>query len=168
MCRKNGFTLLLLFLLFGLSLPCLSYSEGVETLPISRPSATRILAISQRLQTIAIEQESERIASLKQIDDLLKEIGSLKGELSALKNQSTTLSQDSENTAIDSSNQEKEIKRLEALAESLKASFETYRDLAEKKIARLERQARFWSFIGKLALCVSAGEGIYIVASNLF
>lgn len=149
MCGRRFVALLLSLSLFGPSFPSLSYSEEA-TLPISQQSATRIYQISQRLQEIAKERESERIASLNQIDALLNEVSRLRNELSTLKNQSSELSQDSGNTASQSEDQAKEIARLAVLAESLKASFKTYRDSAETKIKRLERWNKALKWIAGL------------------
>ena len=158
MCSKRFIALLLSLCLFGPSFPALSYSEEAETLPISHQSAMRIYQISQRLQEIAKERESERIDSLNQIDALLKEVESLRAELSTLKNQSSVLSQDSETTASQSDEQAKEIARLAVLAESLKASFKTYRDLAETKIKRLDFAVKALTVIAGL-LVVGAASG---------
>ena len=159
MCDQRFVSVLLSLCLFGLSLPSLSYSEETATLPISHQSAMRIYQISQRLQEIAKERESERTTSLNQIDALLKEVESLRAELSTLKNQSSGLSQDSEITASQSVEQAKEIARLAVLAESLKASFKTYRDLAETKIKRLDRKVKALTWIsrGLAAAAIAAG-----------
>jgi len=47
-------------------------------------------------------------------------------------------------------------------------SWTKYAIESEKEKARLERRARFWSFIGKLSLLVAAGEGAYIAVDNFF
>jgi chromosome segregation ATPase len=127
----------------------------------------RIYQISQRLQEIAKERESERIVSLNQIDALLKEVESLRAELSTLKNQSSGLSQYSETTASQYGEQAKEIARLAVLAESLKASFKTYRDSAKEKIKRLEKSLRFHKVIEKAAIAAALVFGGLWASSTL-
>ena len=68
------------------------------------------------------------------------------------------VAQDSGTTASQSEEQAKEIARLAVLAESLKASFKTYRDSAETKIKRLDRKVKALTVIaGILVVCAASG-----------
>jgi len=177
MCRKNGFTLLSLCFLFGLSLPCslsseeasnpndsANSSESIEqTATNLRESAT---SLRERLESRKIQVEAQVIywqniaASLtiekendaKASKELSDKLAQAESELSKLRTELTEISR----LQLESKGKQNE----------LKLGFENYKTESEKKIARLEKRARFWSFIGKFVLLVAAGEGAYIAASH--
>jgi len=150
MCRKNGFTLPLLFLAFGLSLPCLSFSEEViaSSPPTSQPPKTLwdellsqtsslpenfdnfVLSLENQINLLSISNES-----LQKINDDL-----------TTKNESLTESlKQSETRAATSERKSGQLQKdLDASTLSITQ--------AQNEATRLERRARFWSFIGKFGI----------------
>jgi len=179
MCKRNGFTSLLLFLAFGLLLPCLSFSQDVQGPSDSANSSENIVQTAKSLEestlilrkrlelrktqaeaqviywqnivtVLKAENEKDKQASIESSEKLTQ------AELELKKSQA-------ELTEISNSLTTSEEKRKE-----LSLGFESYKTESEKEIARLEKRYRFWSFIGKFALLVAAGEGTYIAINGFF
>jgi hypothetical protein len=159
MCRKNGFTLLLLFLLFGLSLPCLSYSEEAISSSLRNFQPPENLWDELLSQTSSLPENFDNF-----VLSLTNQINSLQISNKDLTINNALLTESLKRSEIKAETSEDKSKRLQMDLDASTLSITQ----AQNEAASLEKLARFWSFIGKLALCVSAGEGIYIVASNLF
>lgn len=166
MCVKNGFTFLLLFLVFGLSFPCLSYSEEVtaNSPPTSQPPNT--LWDELLSQTSSLPENFDNFVATLEM-----RIGLLRDSNESLQKTNDDLT--TNNESLTESLTQSEIKAATSEAKSgqlqkdLDASTLSITQ-AQKEADRLENRARFWSFIGKLSLLVAAGEGAYIAVNHFF
>jgi len=166
MCRKNGFTLLSLFLAFGLSLPCLSFSE--EMIASSPPNSQPPSALWNELliQTSSLPENFDNfVATLEMRIGLLRDSNeSLQKTNDDLTTSNESLTESLTQSEIKAATSEAKSRQLQMDLDASTLSITQ----AQKEADRLEKRARFWSFIGKLSLFVAAGEGAYIAASHLF
>ena len=148
MCGRKLF---LLFYLFGLSLPYLSYSQEVPSSTIYESELVRLKVISARLQAISLALDLKLSESEASLQALSNELETLKTELQGLKNQLETSSKESDQLA-------ETLEKSEALLKKLTASFQEYKDAAETKIKRLDRKVKALTMIAGI-LVVAAASG---------
>ena len=132
MCGRKLF---LLFCVFGLSLPFLSYSQEAPSSTIYESELVKLKVISTRLQAISIQLDLKLNESEESLQALTYELESLKIELAGIRNKLTESSQESDRLA-------EMLAKSEVLLEKLTASFKEYKNAAETKIKRLDRKVK--------------------------
>lgn len=132
MCGRKLF---LLFCLFGLSLPYLSYSQEVPSSTIYESELVKLKVISTRLQAISLALDLKLSESEESLQALTCELESLKIELAGIRNKLIESLQESDRLV-------EMLAKSEVLLEKLTASFKEYKNAAETKIKRLDRKVK--------------------------
>jgi len=151
-CSRRFIALLLAFSLYGPLFPALSFSEDQPSLTAYASELNRLQAISARLKAISLQLELKLEYSSRSLQALTAELDSLKAELADIRNKLQI--------SLDRSDQLAEmLKKSEDSLTSLEPSFKEYKDAAETKIKRLEREnkALKWIAGGLAVAAIAAG-----------
>jgi len=166
MCGRRSVSLLLSLCLFGPSFPALSYSE----------EATGNLPSNSQTPETLWQTLLDQTSSLPENFSIFKL--SLENQVNSLSTSNELLQKTNDDLTTKNESLTESLKQSKTRAETSESkSTQLQTDLdasmlsiirAQNEADRLERRARFWSFVGKLFFFVSAGEAAYIVANTIF
>ena len=173
MLERSLFSFLLLPVLF-LALPQLfSLETEQENQENSGNALNRLIEISDQLSKLNEKLRNELQDSRQNSRELQimlegsrQELNGLRQELEILRNASMELLSKAEKSLSESTELETALKRAESSLVSLELSFALYREKAEQKILRLEKQGKFWKWGCVIAGVLAAGLGTAMIINH--